>query len=145
MLNRGASLAIVGRVGALLLGGAFLWQVAERVGPTRCEAVVHVPESNVDVMIDSSAYRIGEVRDEPIVCELTPGEHHLAMYRSGQLLFEQGFSVKPGEDVVLTAWDQNRAMDLAPEDTRIASTMPEVDAFQAGHSERWLRSRRSAP
>jgi|GEM_PF-4916063 len=99
MLIREASLAIVNRVGALLLGGAFLWQVVEHVGPFQCEAVIHVSESNADMMIDNVTYRVGNVpRETPIVCELAPGQHRLIMHRSGKLLYEKEFSLKPGEE-----------------------------------------------
>ncbi len=109
MVIRGALVVIANRVGALLLGGFFLWQVIEHAGPFKGEAIVHVSERNVDVMIDQWNYRVGTKKNEtPITCELSPGWHSLTMRREGKILYEERFSLQPGEEVVLTAWDKTK-------------------------------------
>ena len=44
-------------------------------------------------------------REAPIVCNLRRGRHELRMWRGAQLVYRESFRVRPGEDVVLTAWD----------------------------------------
>jgi hypothetical protein len=105
---RGPLFAWTRRAVAVVFGSVFLWQVAERADPRGCEAVVHVTEDFVDVTVDGWAYRAGAWTGEPIVFPLRPGRHTLHMSRGGRALFEQGFELRPGEEVVLTAWDASR-------------------------------------
>jgi hypothetical protein len=102
------------RVGALVLGGVFVWQVAENSGLRKGEAIVHVTESGVDVTIDDSEYRVETVTDSPIVCDLTAGRHTLRMARDGRVLYEESFTVPTNNDVVLTAWDKTRRRMTQP-------------------------------
>jgi hypothetical protein len=99
---------VTGRVCALLLGGVFLWQVAEQADPRGCEAVVHVTEADVDVWVDRSLFRVEGWNGSPIVCEIRPGRHLLRMFRHGRLLYEESFTLGRGEGIVLTAWDTTR-------------------------------------
>jgi hypothetical protein len=112
MVIRGLLVATSRHVAALALGGAILWQVAERAVPRECEAVVHVTEAGVDVAIDDSTYRFEAWRGTPIVCALRPGRHTVCMSRDGQVLYEEVFTLRPGENVILTAWDRGRSGDI---------------------------------
>ena len=102
---RGVLLTIVRGSGALAFGAVFLWQVAERAGPRDCRAIVHVTAAAVDIAIDDRPYRVAAPSDAPIVCDLRPGDHTLRMSRGGRVLFEEQFRTRPGEEVILTAWD----------------------------------------
>ncbi len=93
---------------ALAFGGAVLWQVAEHSGPESGIAYVHVTASMVDVMVDDATYHVDSIRDAPIVRGLRAGKHTLRMSRNGQRLFDQEFTVRPGEEVVLTAWERSK-------------------------------------
>jgi hypothetical protein len=102
---------IVKGIGALVLGGAILWQVVEHCGPTKGIAYVHVAKPQVNVTVDDETYWVETLWETPIVCELEPGSHTLRMLESGRVLFEQEFTLEPGQEVVLTAWEgfnQNR-------------------------------------
>ncbi len=101
-------------VGALALAAAILWQVAENSGPEGCRAVVHVTEQGVDVKIDDSAHRVETWRDSPVVLGLRPGRHTLRMSRRGRVLYEEVFTLRRGDDVVLTAWDATRRRGVRP-------------------------------
>src|SRR5271166_4783958 len=91
----------------LTLGCAVLWQVAEHSGPSDGIAYVHVTAPMVDVMLDDATYQITSIRETPIVQGLRRGKHTLRMSRNGKALFEQEFTVGPGEEVVLTAWERS--------------------------------------
>ena len=72
----------------------------------KCLAYIHVVPPAVDVTVDGQTYRVETLWDSPIVCELRPGRHLLRMLRSERVLFEQEFTLDPGEEVVLTAWEE---------------------------------------
>jgi hypothetical protein len=80
------------------------WQVAVHAGPQQSEAVVHVVEQDVDVIIDDSVYEIERLRTTPIIHPVVAGPHILRMLRDGRVLYEERFVVERGEDIVLTAW-----------------------------------------
>jgi hypothetical protein len=92
--------------GALALGGAILWQVVAHADLQRGIAYVHVSNTKVSVTIDDEIYWVETVYDSPIVCELGPGRHTLRMLRSGQVVFEEEFTLDMGQEVVLTAWER---------------------------------------
>jgi hypothetical protein len=104
-LIRGIVFGMVKGVAALALGGAILWQVAEHSGALKGIAYVHVAKAQVDVTIDDRAYWVETLWETPIVCELRPGRHMLRMLQDGRTLFEQEFTLEPGQEVVLTAWE----------------------------------------
>ena len=93
---------------ALAFGCAILWQVAEHSGPESGIAYVHVTAPMVDVMVDDATYHIDSVWDPPIVRALRAGKHTLRMSRDGERLYEQEFTIGPGEEVVLTAWERSK-------------------------------------
>ena len=92
-------------VGALLLAGVILWQVVEQCGPNQCKVILHVPKTPVDVTIDEATYPVGSIRMTPVVCELRPGRHTVRMLQEGRVLYEEPFTLKAGEEIILTAWD----------------------------------------
>src|SRR5206468_141581 len=65
---------------------------------------------------DGRPYPAATWRDAPIVCELRGGWHELQMWRGGRLVYEENFRVRPGEDVVLTAWDPRPPVIPSPID-----------------------------
>ena len=95
-------------VGSLALTCAVLGYVAGQAGPRECGAVIHVTEADVEVWVDGLSYRVDSWEDSPILCPLRPGRHELRMSRGGQTLYEETFTLRRGDDVVLTAWDQAR-------------------------------------
>lgn len=108
-------IGMIKHVGVFAFGGAVLWQVAGHAVPHEgCEAIVHVTEVGVEVSIDGRPYRIETWRDSPFVCELRPGRHALRMSRCGHVLYEEAFSLRPGEEIVLTARDEARSKKVRP-------------------------------
>jgi hypothetical protein len=103
MMNWSIMIGAAKCVGALVLSVVVLWQTAENVGPANSEVVVHVAEGRVEVFIDDLRFWIEHPLDEPIVCQLRSGRHQLRMIRSGQVLYEEEFTVERGRDKVLTA------------------------------------------
>ena len=101
-------------IGAFGLGGAILWYVAVHCGPQNGIAYVHVSTPNVEVMVDDVEYHVETLWGTPLVCELSPGPHRLRMIRSGKTVFEEGFSLGVGEELVLTAWDQTSETHSGP-------------------------------
>jgi hypothetical protein len=92
-------------VGTLLLAGVILWQVVEQCGPNQGKVIVHVSKAPVHVRIDEATYPVGSIWMSPIVCELSPGRHTLRMLHEGRVLYEEPFTLKAGEEIILVAWD----------------------------------------
>jgi hypothetical protein len=90
-------------VAALILGGATLWWIAEQVGPVQGTVLVHVTESDVEVTLAGRTVSIEERRFTPIEYLVRPGRYLLQMKRGDQILYEQWFNVRRGEEVMLTA------------------------------------------
>jgi hypothetical protein len=111
-------LALTRRVAACLLGGLFLWQVADHAGSTSGRAIVHVLEPRVDVTVDEKKYWIETLGDTPIVCDLRPGRHTVRMLRDGRVLYEESFSIAVGQELMFTAWDES------PDDGRCTGLEP---------------------
>jgi hypothetical protein len=105
MLIQTLCMALTKRVGALLLGGVILWQVAARCGATQGRAIVHVSTPKVEVAVDGARYRIETLWDTPIVCDLRPGRHTVRMFQSGRVAYQEEFTIAAGQEVILTAWD----------------------------------------
>jgi hypothetical protein len=94
-------------VGALLLGGVLLSQIAALVGPANGRAIVHVSTTPVIVSIDEAFYRVESLYETPVVRELRPGDHVVRMLRDGWVLYQADFQVVAGEDTVLVAWEEH--------------------------------------
>jgi hypothetical protein len=105
MFIKGLLAAAVKCLGAFVLSVWLLWQIAERAGPQTSEVVVHVPEPPAVATIDGLSYSVATERDSPFACELRMGWHELRVWRGAQLAYQETFQVRPGENVVLTAWD----------------------------------------
>src|SRR5438105_3831655 len=97
--------ALARRVGALVLGGIILWQVAEHSGLQRGRAIVHVSRPKADVLVDEARYAVETLWETPIVCDLRPGRHTVRMLRSGRIVYEEPFTIAAGEELILSAWD----------------------------------------
>jgi hypothetical protein len=96
-------------VGALLLALVVLWPTAETAGTTDCEAVIHVMDPQIQVVIDEQVYCLEAGTSGPIVCQLRPGRHLLRAFREASVIQEEEFSLQPGQQGVFTAWDEMRA------------------------------------
>jgi hypothetical protein len=94
-------------VGALLLGGVVLWQVAVHAGPVKGRAIVHVVAAPADVTIDGTMYHIEDLYQPAVVCELSPGDHKVQMLRAGRVVYRDEIRIRSGEDVVLVAWERD--------------------------------------
>lgn len=107
--------SLVGRMirwaGGGLLGLAVLGWVVDRAGYSDVEVVIQVVEPDVEVAVGGQTFAIRGQRDAPIVCELPPGWHRLVMRRGDRVLFEEDFEVRPGKNVVRTAYDPERVGD----------------------------------
>jgi len=103
MLIRSFVFGMVKGIGALALGGVILWQVIQHCDSTKGIAYVHVRKSQVNVTVDDETYWVETLWDTPIVCELRPGRHMLRMLQSERVLFEEEFTLDPGQEVVLMA------------------------------------------
>jgi hypothetical protein len=88
-------------IGAIALGCAILWQIAEHCGPAKGIAYVHVGNPQVKVTVDDQSYWVETLWDSPIVCEVRPGRHILRMEQQGRVVFQQEFRLSPGQEVVL--------------------------------------------
>jgi hypothetical protein len=91
-------------LGGALLAGLALWWIAVQSGPQQGNVVIHVAEPHVTVSVDDRTFRVGAKHHIPITCELPPGEHSLTMIRGGSLLYSERFTLRRGEERVLTAW-----------------------------------------
>jgi hypothetical protein len=105
MLFQALCLAMMKRIGGLLLGGLILWQVAEHAGPASGRAIIHVSTPEADLIVDDTRYAVESLWQTPIVCELHPGPHIARMVRDGRVVYQEEFAIAAGEDLILTAWD----------------------------------------
>jgi hypothetical protein len=133
MVIRTLCTVLAKRVGALVLGGTILWQVSGHTGATKGRAIVHVTIPEAEVTIDNDRYWIETLRDSPIVCDLRPGRHTLAMFRTGRLVYQAEFTVAPGQEVMTTAWDTSDD-GRGPQQARENSTSPNPE-----HSGCWTQ------
>ena len=108
MLFQGIMIESARKVGAFSIGLVVLWQVAERAGRGNGEAVIHVVEPGVAVMIDGDTYPFDPAPGTPIVCPLRPGRHTLTTTRGGRTVHDETFTLEPNGHVVLTAVDDTR-------------------------------------
>ena len=106
---------------ALVLGGTVLWQVATHVDSSRGQAVVHVMSPGVYLFVDDEAYRIDDVAQSPILCDLRPGHHTVQLSRDGELLHQEDFVIVAGEDTVLALCAPPRRRDEVAPVTKVAS------------------------
>jgi hypothetical protein len=90
-------------VAHFLLGGATLWWVVEHAGMTGSTVLVHVTEPNVAVILAGQTFWIEERRFAPIECRLRPGQYLLQMKRGDQVLYEEWFTIRRGQEIILTA------------------------------------------
>ena len=114
MLTRLLFIEATRRIGAVVLGGVFLWQVAERACQGDGEVVVHVAEVGAVVSIDGGDCPVDLAPGEPICRMLRPGRHTLAMRRGDRVVYEESFTLDPGGHVVLTARDETRRPSTPP-------------------------------
>ena len=101
---RSLLVAALKAIGGLALGSVVLWQVAIHSGPPTGIAYIHVLATGVEVLVDDLGYHVESLQDSPIKCELRPGKHVLRMEQTGKTLFTEEFTLRAGEEVILTAW-----------------------------------------
>jgi len=89
--------------GAVVVGIAVCWEAVDQAGPEYSEVVIHVNECDVHISVDDLDFRVDSVADWPVVCNVRPGRHLLRMTRSGEILYEEDFAIRRGEDKILTA------------------------------------------
>ena len=93
---------IIKGLSAGVLGLAILGWIIEQSGP-RGTAIVHVIEPDVEVIVGGRSF----FEDRPfavIECPLPAGRHVLRMKRGDRILYEEWFTIRRGEDVILTAY-----------------------------------------
>jgi hypothetical protein len=108
MLIKGLLTAVAKGLGACVLGGVMLWPITEQAGPQTSEVIVHVTEWPAVVTIDGRSYPVRSWWDTPIVCELRRGRHELRMWRGDRLVYQEAFQVRPGDNIIRTAWAPRR-------------------------------------
>jgi hypothetical protein len=87
----------------LILGGATLWWIVDRVGPVDSPVLVHVTEPDVEVTVGGLNFRIEERRYVPLEYRFRPGRYLLRMTRGDRILYEEWFTVRRSAEVMLTA------------------------------------------
>lgn len=105
MVIKGSLVAVAKVVGASVLSGCLLWQIAQRAGPQTNEVVVHVTEYPAMVKIDGRPYRVKDRWGTPFACPLHKGWHELEMWRGGRLVYREKFWVQLGENITMTVLD----------------------------------------
>jgi hypothetical protein len=111
---RSLLVAALKAIGGLALGSVVLWQVANHTGPPNGIAYIHVSAPGVEVLVDDLGYHVESLQDTPITCELPPGKHVLRMERNGKTLFTEEFTLRSGDEVVLTAWEGSQITASRP-------------------------------
>src|SRR5271165_3876417 len=109
MINWTLMTGLAKGLGAVLLALVVLWPTAESAGTMECEAVVHVMERQVQILIDDEVYWIEDENVGPIVCQLRPGRHLLRVIQNARVIQEEEFSLQPGQQGVFTAWNPEQA------------------------------------
>jgi hypothetical protein len=107
-------IAAMKAIGGLALGPIVLWQVAIHSGPPNGIAYIHVSAPGVELLVDDLGYHVESLEDSPITCELRPGNHVLRMEQNGKTLFTEEFTLRSGDEVVLTAWDRSKKTASRP-------------------------------
>jgi hypothetical protein len=97
-----------------LFGGATLVWVATHVGPRSGTAIVHVTEADVVVAVGGTMLRVAERPYTPFVLEIPAGEHRLVMSRGASVLYDEPFTMRGGDEVVLTAYAPRPRARLRP-------------------------------
>ena len=105
MLIQKLGFTLMRPVGACLLGGVILWQVAEHCRWTNGQVIIHVATPEVSIEVDDAKYWVENLCATPIVCDLRPGRHRVRMLRNGRVLYQEDFSLSAGEEPILNAWD----------------------------------------
>jgi hypothetical protein len=90
---------------ALLLGATTLGWVVEHIEPPNGKAVVHVVEAQVEVTVDGESFVVVQPYSV-IEVSLPAGSHRLCMRRDDRVLYEEQFTMPPGADIVLTAFER---------------------------------------
>jgi hypothetical protein len=96
---------VIGKpVGAVLLGGVVLWNVADHAVSSKGQAIVHVSTLPADLMVDQAVFRVVDWGRTPIVCDLRPGRHSARLIQDGRVVYQEEFFIRAGEEVILNAW-----------------------------------------
>jgi hypothetical protein len=66
---------------------------------------VHVSDGYGDLNVDDATYHVRSLEEIPIVCKLEPGTHVVTMSRDGRMVYHEEFSLHPGEELVVCAWE----------------------------------------
>jgi hypothetical protein len=100
------ALGVAKALGACMLGGGILYQVIERVSPDPCIARVHVAKARANITIDDQTFWVNTAWGTPLACKLKPGHHVVRMLEGPNVLFEDEFTLEPGQEIVLAVWDK---------------------------------------
>jgi hypothetical protein len=141
MMISTAAYALGRRIGGFLLGGVILWQVAERAGPSQGRAIVHIAVAHVDLIVDQDIYRVDDLSQTPIVCELRPGRHTARLSRDGEVFYQEEFLVAAGQESIVSTWDpvesarreRVRVLSGAPGLPRRSPGAPREPVSRTGH------------
>jgi hypothetical protein len=110
MLTRTVAFAIGKPALAVLLGAVVLWQCAASTGIAKARAVIFVSNVPADLVVDREVFRVEDLRRNPIVCHLRPGQHSARLVQNGRVVYQQEFLVGAGEKVVFEAGDGYKDM-----------------------------------
>ena len=111
MLIRSLPLAMVKGAAIFVLCGTVLCQVVQHCGSGANVIYVHVTHADVDVTVDGTRHHVYALEQSPVVCDVRPGRHVLRMMRGERILYEEEFSLEPGEERVMVAWDRSGEAD----------------------------------
>jgi hypothetical protein len=122
-----------------------LWQVVEHCGPSTGTAIIHVAAPPAELAVDDTTYSVASLWATPVACELKPGRHRLRMLREGRVCYDEEFSLAPGEEKVLAAWDGGiggRTPDVADRTQGGAGSRTRRPSHEADPWRRWEAGRR---
>jgi hypothetical protein len=132
-MNRYLIVTAARRLVAASLALLVFWQVAQHAGARRAMAIVHVVATDVVVAVDDRAYPIESVAESPLVCELGTGEHVLRMRRGPRLVYEEKFTLRPGQELILAAYESHPNAAPGPGPRSRASGPSPALAIRTGH------------
>lgn len=127
------------RLGAVCLAFVIFWHVSQHAAPRRGQAIVHVSQPQVLVLIDHQEYFVPTFADSPVVCDLEPGEHRVQVWKHGVLLGEEDVQIEAGKEVVVSPFDGSAVAKAALIDERAPGTK------EAGQADLAARVRRIRP
>lgn len=95
---------------ACAVGGGLVCWVAAHAHLGEGSVFVHVLTNDVDVIVDGRTLHVDNCWESPpLALTLREGQHRLRMVRDEAVLYDESFSVRGGDEVVLVACVRNQS------------------------------------